>query len=127
MWMLDKLADERIQAAIDRGELSGLAGEGKPLRLDDDSMVPEDLRVAYRVLRNAGYLPPEVQTRREIRQIEDLLGGLGGGQGRERDKAEKRLNLLRARLDAERGRTSPIWAETRYESALVGRFAGSDG
>jgi hypothetical protein len=46
MNLLDQIAEARIQAAIDQGELRDLPGQGKPLQLDDDSAIPEELRVA---------------------------------------------------------------------------------
>ena len=76
MLLLDRLAEEHIEAAIRRGEFDALEGAGQPLVLEDDSLVPEELRVAYRLLRNAGCLPPEQQIRKEISEIEDLLGRL---------------------------------------------------
>ena len=63
MLAFEKIAEQRIAEALERGELSGLNGEGEPLRLDDDSMVPEDLRMANRVLVNAGFLPAGVALR----------------------------------------------------------------
>ena len=33
----------------------------KKIDLDDDALVPEDLRMAYRILKNAGFIPPEVE------------------------------------------------------------------
>ena len=59
--MLEFLAERKISQAIADGELDGLPGEGKPLDLDDDALVPEDLRLAYRILKNAGVTPPEVK------------------------------------------------------------------
>ena len=73
MLLLDALAENRISAAINDGAFDDLAGTGSPLHLDDDSAVPETLRVAYRILKNAGYLPPEQMLRREISQLETLL------------------------------------------------------
>lgn len=57
MWLIDQMAERHIQDALQKGELSGLPGEGKPLMLDDDSQVPVELRSAYRLLKNSGYLP----------------------------------------------------------------------
>jgi hypothetical protein len=71
--MFDALAEKKIAEAIARGELSDLPGEGKPLELDDDANVPEDLRVAYRILKNAGFVPPEVESLREIGELERLV------------------------------------------------------
>lgn len=70
---LDALAERRIREAQARGELDDLPGSGAPLELDDDALVPEDLRAAWRVLKNAGFLPPELEAHAEIREIEQLL------------------------------------------------------
>jgi len=59
--MLDFLAEQRIAEAVSRGELDDLPGAGRPLDLDDDTLVPEELRVAHRILKNAGVAPPEVK------------------------------------------------------------------
>ena len=71
--MFDAIAEKKIADAIARGELSDLPGEGKPLELDDDANVPDDLRVAYRILKNAGFVPPEVESLREIGDLERLV------------------------------------------------------
>ncbi len=73
MDLLDELAERRILESLARGELDDLPGAGRPLDLDDDTLVPPELRVAYRILKNAGYLPPEVGVRREIRAVDELL------------------------------------------------------
>ena len=59
--MFDLLAERRVAEAIARGELDDLPGAGRPLDLDDDALVPEELRAAYRILKNAGIAPPEVK------------------------------------------------------------------
>jgi len=69
MDILDQIAEARIQEALRAGELSNLPGSGKPLQLDDDSMIPKELRAAYRILRNSGFLPPEIQLRKEIMRL----------------------------------------------------------
>lgn len=73
MWLIDQLAEQHIKAAQEKGELSDLPGEGAPLNLEDDSQVPPDLRAGYRLLKNAGFLPPELELRREALQVSDLL------------------------------------------------------
>ena len=100
MNLLDQIAEGRIEEAIERGALDNLPGAGRPLQLDDDAMVPENLRVAYRILKNAGYLPREVTVHSEIRDVESLIGRLQDGE--QRAGAAKRLSLLRAQLGSER-------------------------
>lgn len=71
--LLDTLAEQRIAEATARGEFKDLPGTGEPLALEDDALIPEELRAAYRLLKNAGYVPPELEYTREIRDIETLL------------------------------------------------------
>ena len=65
MWLLDQWAERHIAEAQAKGEFDNLAGSGEPLILDDDSHVPPELRAGYRLLKNAGCLPPELEQRRE--------------------------------------------------------------
>ena len=69
----DRIVEQRIQEAQRRGDFENLEGSGKPLRLNDESNIPEDLRLAYKVLRNADMMPPELELRKEILRTEELL------------------------------------------------------
>jgi hypothetical protein len=93
------LAERRIVEAIARGELDDLPGAGQPLALDDDRLVPEELRVAYRILKNAGFVPPEVDELREIGQLERLVQQ-GSAAAAARARAAKKLALLRTKIEA---------------------------
>jgi hypothetical protein len=62
---LEGLAESKIRAAMERGEFDDLAGLGKPLALDDLAGVPVELRMGFKLLRNAGCLPPELEARKE--------------------------------------------------------------
>ena len=73
MHVFDLIAEQRIAEAIAHGELDDLPGAGRPLELEDDRLVPEEVRVAYRVLRNAGLVPPEVAARTEAASLRALL------------------------------------------------------
>ena len=79
MMLFDALAEARIREAQQRGELEGLPGAGEPLQLDDLSLVPENLRPAWLLLRNSGYLPPELARLKERVALEDLLAQLPAG------------------------------------------------
>ena len=70
--MLDFLVEQRLEEAVSRGELAKLPGEGRPLELDDDPLVPEELRLAHRILKNAGFVPPEIEAK-ALRKL-DVLG-----------------------------------------------------
>ncbi|HOW61752.1 MAG TPA: DUF1992 domain-containing protein [Candidatus Contendobacter sp.] len=116
---LDQIAEARIQEAMERGELRDLPGEGKPLSLDDDSAVPEELRVAYRVLKNAGFLPPELQLRKEVCEAEQLLQQLPESA---RSRARARLELLQLRLAASRRQPINLLLEDYYRQRLLERL-----
>ena len=60
---------------MERGEFDNLPGAGKPLDLDNNPFVPTELRMAYKVLKNAGVVPQEVETHNEIRSLESHAGG----------------------------------------------------
>jgi hypothetical protein len=94
------LAERKIEEAIARGELDELPGAGRPLELDDDALVPEELRVAYRILKNAGYVPPEVDELREIGQLERLVQQ-DCEDALAQSRAVKKLALLRTKIEAQ--------------------------
>ncbi len=68
------IAEQRIAEAQAQGVFDNLPGTGRPLELEDMSHVPEELRMAYKILSNAGCLPPELEQRKELNRLVDLLG-----------------------------------------------------
>ncbi|HLD29283.1 MAG: DUF1992 domain-containing protein [Deltaproteobacteria bacterium HGW-Deltaproteobacteria-15] len=103
-----RIVEQRIKEAQERGEFDNLPGHGKPLDLEDDSHVPEDLRIAYKILKNADCLPPELQEKKEIRQMEDLLASLP--DEKERYKLIKKINFRIMKLNMV-GKKSPLLEE----------------
>lgn len=98
MSFLDSLAEQRILEAQAAGHFSNLPGAGAPLELDDDRLVPEALRVAYRILKNAGFVPPEVEALRELRCLENIASGEQDEANRNRVLAKMRLLMLKTAL-----------------------------
>lgn len=120
MSLLDRLADAHIEAAAQRGEFDDLPGAGQPLDLDDDRHVPPDLRAGYRLLKNAGFVPPEIQTRREIRDVRDLLAA-AEPESADSEQLTRRLRWLETRLRANgRGRAL---LDSDYGGAVRQRLA----
>jgi hypothetical protein len=105
---LERIAEERIREAVQRGEFENLPGSGKPLELEDDRHIPDDLRLAYKVLKNADCLPPELELKREISTAEELLATLKD-EG-EKYRQIKKLNYLIMKLNAMR-QGSVQWEE----------------
>lgn len=71
--MFDKIVEEKIQEAIRNGEFDNLPSKGKPINLDGWASLPEDIRVGYTLLKNAGYVPEEVQLLKEIGELRKQL------------------------------------------------------
>ena len=92
------IAEQRIREACERGDFDSLPGAGKPLELEDDSHIPEDLRMAYKLLKNAGYVPEEVLDRKEAQSIVDALEKCGDEQ--EKIRQMKKLEVVIARIKA---------------------------
>lgn len=61
------IAEEKIRQAIRNGDLDNIPGKGKPLQLEDLSMVPPELRMSYKILKNAGMIPRNGTTKRYIK------------------------------------------------------------
>jgi len=100
MSLLDALAERQIHDAQARGEFANLPGTGLPLALEDDALIPEDLRAAYRLLKNAGFVPAELEHCRELRDIETLLQQVQTDEIR--GKLLARMNWLLTRRSAGR-------------------------
>jgi hypothetical protein len=113
---IERIAEQRIREALERGDFDRLRGTGKPLDLEDDAGVPADLRVAYRILKNSGFLPPEVELRREIASAEQLL--TQALTAVDRQCANRRLEFLLVKLAASRGGAREAQVEAAYYARL---------
>ena len=120
MSLLDDLAESRIVEAQRRGEFDDLPGAGKPLCIDDDGLIAVEWRMAHRVLRNAGYLPPEVSLRKEAAELEALVATLT--ESCERQLAWRRLEVLQLAISASRGQRSLWLEEAEYQERVVERL-----
>jgi len=97
MWLLDQWAERHIRDAQQQGEFDNLPGTGEPLRLDDDAHVPAELRAGYRLLKNAGCLPPELAQRKEALALADLLKTVQQDHP-DYQELSRRLTLLELKL-----------------------------
>ena len=95
----EKIVEERIKMAQKKGEFKNLPGKGKPLP-EEDVNVPEDVRLAYKILKNADCVPPELEIKKEIRNTQELLSGMA--ETGEKYKMLKKLNLLILKLNSMR-------------------------
>lgn len=115
-----RVVEERIREAQREGAFENLPGKGKPLQLEDQSLIPEDLRLSYHILKNAHVLPPEAELRKEIKTLQDLLKYVEDES--ERKTMAKEIEWKMIRLDLLR-RRSFSWQTTRfYGKKLVRRL-----
>ena len=96
------LAESKIRAAMAEGRFDRLPGRGRPLPADDMARVPPELRMGFRLLRNAGCLPPELEARMEVARLGALIAATGDARERRRlahlrGEAELRYQLLARR------------------------------
>ncbi|HWU83179.1 MAG TPA: DUF1992 domain-containing protein [Methylophilaceae bacterium] len=122
MLAFEAIAEQRISEAMARGEFERLPGTGQPLDLEDDRLIPDDLRMAYRILKNAGYVPPEVHTLNEIGALQRLVQSLADGE--QRDMALRKLRLLSMRLGESRG--GSLQLDATYQDGLLKRLSNHE-
>jgi hypothetical protein len=82
--------------------------------------VPEDLRIAYRVLKNAGCLPPEIELRKEILSLRELINTIDDDKERLRRIRQLNFNILK--LNMMRKRPFDIDDLIEYEENILDRF-----
>lgn len=115
------IAEQRIEESMRRGEFDNLEGKGKKIVFEDDSMVPEDLRMAYKMLKNAGYVPEEFLEDKEIVTATELLAAATDEQ--ERYRQMQKLNLLVLKVNARRRRPVNLEKEQVYYQKVVERIS----
>jgi hypothetical protein len=116
-----RIVEERIREAQKNGEFDNLPGRGEPLSLEDESHIPEDLRIAYKILKNADCLPPEILEKKEIYQMEELLASIP--DEKERYKLIKKINYRIMKLNM-MGKRSPLLEENQiYCKKVIDKMA----
>ncbi|HEU4341883.1 MAG TPA: DnaJ family domain-containing protein [Candidatus Binatia bacterium] len=115
-----RIAEERILEAQRAGAFDDLPGKGKPLQLEDLSGVPEDLRIAYAILKNAHVLPPEAELLKDIHTIEDLLKHVED-EGERRALARSMQHKI-IRLDLLRRRSMSLSSARYYNRKWLANF-----
>jgi hypothetical protein len=119
----EKIVEERILKAQKKGEFENLVGSGKPLKLNENWCIPEELRLAYKILKNADCLPPEIELKKEIKQTEDLLAGMQ--ETSEKYCILKKLNFLIMKLNTIQDTSIMFEMPQYYMEKLVGHIEKS--
>ena len=105
----DNYVEEQIREAEARGEFANLPGIGKPLSLSDHDPAGE-MALAYRLLKNNHFAPPEIELLKEI--------------DTERERAESRLaKVIHQSKTLRSRRLKPFEREKRAFNVSVERAA----
>ncbi len=116
----EQIVEERIKRAQYKGDFNNLPGTGQPLDLAQDQHIPEDLRLAHKILKNADCLPPEIELKKKIQRTEDLLADMKDTA--ERYHTIKKLNYLIMKLNASRNQDARFDMPQQYEVAVIDRL-----
>ena len=120
MDIFGKIAERKIREAMEGGMFKNLSGKGRPLVFEDETWIPDDLRVAYRFLKNSGYIPPELELKNEIINLKDLINTLDDNQERLRKMRE--LNYKIINFNMMRKRPLNLEAFPQYENRIFGKM-----
>ena len=116
----ESVVEERIKRAQNRGDFENLPGCGSPLQLTAEWHVPEDLRLAYKILKNGGCLPRELELKKKIVRTEELLAAMPDTAARY--GVQKKLNYMIMQLNGARSCDARSDIPQQYVSALANRM-----
>lgn len=117
----EKIVEERIRQAQKNGDFEDLQGAGKPLQFEETGHIPEDLRLAYKMLKNADCIPPELAIKKEILSTEALLEQMTDTQLKY--KTLKKLNYLIMKLNTLRKSAIVFELPQKYEERVADRLS----
>jgi len=121
----ETIVEQRIQSAQRQGFFDHLPGQGLPLPDDTLSGINNELKLAYKMLKNADCLPPELELKKEIQTTQSLLSNMKDTN--EKYKAIKKLNFLIMKLNMLRNQPPVIDAPQHYYDALINRVEQKKG
>jgi hypothetical protein len=115
-----KIAERKIAEAIRNGEFNNLSNHGKPIDLDEDPFIPQELRMAYRILHNSGCIPPELEIRHEIISLRSMINSLD--DDKERIKKIRELNFKLLKINELRKKPLDLEDFPEYQDKIYRKF-----
>jgi hypothetical protein len=115
----ETIVEERIQSAQRQGAFDHLPGKGLPLPEDTMCGVHNELKLAYKMLKNADCLPPELTLKKEIQTAQSLLNQMTDTH--EKYKAIKKLNFLIMKLNMSRNQSPDLDMPQQYYDAIISK------
>jgi hypothetical protein len=120
MDFLAKIAERKIREAMERGEFDHLPLHGQPIVPEDLSALPESLRMGYKILKNAGVLPPEMQLKKDIVTLQNLIDACLDEEERAVLRAQLNAKVLRFHIMMDKRRQTP--APQPYRTRILQRL-----
>ena len=118
------VVEEKLRQAERDGHFAKLPGAGRPLDLADLDAVPAELRAGYALLRSNGFVPPELEARKECLQLSDLIAACTDPREQRDLEERQRRAWLRYRLLAEERTGGGAWID--YRDQLFARLQRDD-
>jgi hypothetical protein len=116
------LAERKIQEAFRQGMFDDLEGRGRPLIFEDETWIPEDLRMACRILKNAHCMPPEIELKKDILNLRDLMMSLDDDA--ERIRKLRELNYKMMTLNMMRKIPFHLESLPEYGDRIIDKLTG---
>jgi hypothetical protein len=119
-----RIAERRIIEAIQNGDFDNLENMGKPIQFEDETWIPEDLRMAYKFLKNAGCIPPELDMRNEMVNLFSLMNTIDDDKERLKKIRELNFRLLKLNMNRKQPLTFEDFPE--YEAKLMDKLTANN-
>ncbi len=115
------IAEQKILKAMEEGSLNSPEWKNRRIPLEDDRFVPSELKMAYKILKNSGYLPPEIEEKKEVQRLEELIAKTEDEHTRLQQM--RKLSVLLMKIDTSRGSCSNIAHQDDYYRKVVERVS----
>jgi hypothetical protein len=119
-----RIAERRIIEAIQNGDFDNLENMGKPIHFEDETWIPEYLRMAYKFLKNAGCIPPDLEMRNDIGNLCSLMNTIDDDKERLKKIRELNFRLLKLNMNRKKPMTFEDFPE--YEGKLLDKLTSNN-
>ncbi len=121
------VSEEKIKQAMKDGEFDNLPGKGKPLVIEDLSVIPQELRMAYSMLKNANMMKDEESYRKELMRIEDLIACCQDAEEKAKLKQQLNQKLLQFNKVMKKRNSTNSSMFKKYEMKIESRILSKSG
>lgn len=67
------IAEQKIREAIVAGEFDNLPGRGQPIHFERETSKNSAMNIAFKILKDAGFVPPPIEIRKELEIKQNAL------------------------------------------------------